>query len=160
MILRGTNDVDHSNSGISVSDAALGQVLVEWSAFDEVRFHGTDSEVTYDDFDGGDRIRGVVVTEDGREASGEITWDNDESLTWEMLNGELTGDVELQIEFSRIARIDKSGRGARVELLDGRVFELSGSNDVDDGNRGIVIDADGERVVVDWDDFVSLTLNR
>ena len=160
MILRGTNDVDHSNSGISVSDAALGQVLVEWSAFDEVRFHGTDSEVTYDDFDGGDRIRGVVVTEDGREASGEITWDNDESFTWEMLNGELTGDVELQIEFSRIARIDKSGRGARVELLDGRVFELSGSNDVDDGNRGIVIDADGERVVVDWDDFVSLTLNR
>ena len=34
MILRGTNDVDDSNSGISVSDAALGQVLVEWSAFD------------------------------------------------------------------------------------------------------------------------------
>ena len=155
MDLSGSNDVNSSNGGISVSDATLGQVLVQWEELDAVRFHQADAEPGYGFFDGGHPLRGTVVTESGAELSGEIAWDNDEAYSWEMLNGE-AGDVEFQIEFGQIARIQKTRRGSLVELKDGRVFELSGSNDVDVGNRGITIrTADGVHEV-GWRDFREL----
>ncbi len=76
-----------------------------------------------------------------------------------MLNGQSHG-VDFEIEFAQIARIEKSGRGAVVTLKDGRSFELSGSNDVNDENRGIVVDTgDGVRKVR-WEDFRELRLER
>jgi hypothetical protein len=157
MVLDGTNDVDRSNSGISVSDPALGQVEVVWDDFESMRFHGTDAEATYSDFDGGRRLRGTVVTENGRELSGAIRWDNDEAYSWEMLNGDADG-VEFDIEFGQIARITRTDEGARVTLRDGRTFELGNSNDVDDGNRGIVV-GEGDGVVkIAWDNFRELRL--
>ena len=159
MILDGTKDVNSSNAGISLSDAGLGQVKLGWSEFDRVVFHGTDDEAAFMHFDGGARIEGTVVTAGGEELSGEIRWDKDQAFTWEMLNGEIR-DVEFKVEFSQIARIAKTRRGAEVTLLDGRVFELSGTNDVDDGNRGIVIDDDGRTREVEWDDFRELRLTR
>ena len=47
MILEDTNDVDSSIRNISISDPALGQVLLEWDDFDMVRFHGTDDEAAF-----------------------------------------------------------------------------------------------------------------
>jgi hypothetical protein len=39
-------------------------------------------------------------------------------------------------------------------LRDGRSFELTDSNDVDDGNRGVYVErADGTLVLVPWDRF-------
>jgi hypothetical protein len=157
MILRGTNDVDDSNRGITVSDAGLGQVDVTWDEFAGVRLHPPESPVLYGQFDGGRRIRGTVVTEDGASHSGAIAWDRDESYTWELLDGDSRG-VDFSVEFGKISRIAKARRGSVVELNDGRVLELSGSNDVDDGNRGIVVEGDDGSVMIDWDDFVELRL--
>jgi hypothetical protein len=159
LILDGTNDVDDSNSGISVSDAALGQVKVEWDEFESVRFHGTDTEVVFSAMDGGSRIEGTVTTEAGEQLSGTIRWDSDEAYTWEMLNGD-AGEVEFNVEFGMIAGIVKTTRGAEVTLLDGRAFELTESNDVDDGNRGIVVETDSGNFEVEWDDFRQLTLSN
>ncbi|MDA0328021.1 MAG: hypothetical protein O2958_03250 [Gemmatimonadetes bacterium] len=159
MILEGTNDVDASISGISVSDAGLGQVKLSWEEFANVRFHGTESESALADFDGGSRLFGTVRTEDGGSYTGDITWDADEAFTWEMLNGEMRG-VNFQVEFGTIARIAKAGRGAAVTLKDGRTFELSNSNDVDRGNRGILIHTDGRDFEIAWDNFAELTLGR
>lgn len=158
LTLRGTNDVNSSNNGISVSDEALGQVKVDWDDFESVRFHEPGAESGYAAFDGGGAIRGTLVTDAG-EFTGEVRWDRDETQTWEMLNGSEDG-VEYQIEFSRIARIERTSRGAHVELLDGRSFELRGSNDVDDGNRGISVLADGREVSVSWEDFRELRLQH
>ena len=48
-----------------------------------------------------------------------------------------------------------------MTLLDGRVFQLSGSNDVDDGNRGIYVsDEDGDLTGVDWNDFEEVRFHR
>ncbi|MEJ2204267.1 MAG: hypothetical protein P8170_09165 [Gemmatimonadota bacterium] len=159
VILRGTNDVDASNNGITVSDAALGQAKVDWGELESVRFHRPRTQPGYGSFDGGERLYGTVLTELGEELSGEIAWDNDEEYSWEMLNGDVEG-VELHVEFSRIARIEKTSRGALVELRDGRVFELGGSNDVDEGNRGITIRSGGGAHEVEWESFRELRLTR
>lgn len=159
MVLDGTNDVDSSISGISVSDPALGQVDVEWEGFRSVRFHDAEADAVLAEFDGGARLTGTVVTRSGDELSGEIVWDADETNTWEMLDGE-SGDATFKVEFGRIARIAKSFWGAEVTLLDGRSFELEGSNDVDDGNRGILVRTATGAHEIDWDDFVEVRFGR
>lgn len=159
MVLRGTNDVDDSNRGITVSDPGLGQVQIDWDELDAVRywFPKPGKEPDYGAFDGGIPIRGTVWTEAGEEYRGEILWDDDESASWEMLNGEVDR-IELDVEFSRIARIQKTRRGSFVELLDGRRFELSGSNDVEHGNRGITVQTKDGTVRINWADFRELRL--
>jgi len=94
-----------------------------------------------------------------RTVKGEIAWDNDETRSWEMLNGEMDG-IEFQIEFGNVARIRKTGRGALVELRDGRTFELDGSNDVDDGNRGISIWNGTLPQDVGWDEFAEVRFDN
>jgi hypothetical protein len=158
-VLEGTNDVDGSNSGIEISDATLGAVKLEWDEFDRVEFHGTEDEVAAANFDGGRRIEGTVIDKFGDRYTGQIVWDADEAYTWEMLNGEIR-DVELHIEFGQIQRIERSRNGSTVTLKDGRTFELSGSNDVGRGNRGLTIRTDGRDFEVDWSDFAEVTFSH
>lgn len=158
-VLEGTNDVDASINGIEISDPALGAVKLQWESFDNVRFHEPESDVSSASFDGGSAIRGTVVTARGDSYTGDIVWDRDERFTWEMLNGDARG-VEYHVEFSRIERIEKAGAGVMVTLRDGRILELGGSNDVDHGNRGIVIRTDGREYEVDWRDFASVTFTH
>lgn len=155
--LTGSNDVDSSNRGISISDPALGQVMVEWRDLDIVRFWQPDNDTGYGFFDGGHPIQGTVITESGDELSGEIAWDNDEVSSWEMLNGD-SGGVEFHVEMGQIARLEKTRRGTLVELKDGRTFELTGSNDVDDGNRGITVRTENGPREIEWDEFRELLI--
>jgi hypothetical protein len=155
LVLTGSNDVDNSNRGISVSDPALGQVKIDWRELDIVRFWQPEAGVGYGFFDGGRPIQGTVFTESGQEYTGQVTWDNDETHSWEMLNGDV-GAVEFHIEIGQIARIQKTRRGSLVELKDGRSFELDGSNDVDDGNRGLTVQTENGTREIEWDDFSEL----
>jgi hypothetical protein len=159
LVLSGTNDVDDSNGGISVSDLTLGQIKVEWDDFEAVRFHEVEAEPGYGLFDGGRLIQGTLLTESGEALVGEVRWDNDEAYTWEMLNGD-TGGVDFQIEFGQIAQIRKTDRGSEITLRDGRTFELSGSNDVDHDNRGITVLMDGGAQEIEWEDFAELHLTH
>jgi len=158
-VLEGTNDVDGSISGIEISDATLGAVKLSWREFDRVDFHGTEDEVEAANFDGGRPIEGTVVDRFGDRYTGRIVWDADETYTWEMLNGEIRG-IELHVEFGQIERIERSRNGALVTLKDGRTFELSDSNDVDRGNRGLTIRTDGREYEVDWSDFSEVTFSH
>ena len=130
---------------------------VGWDDFADVTFTEAPADADRVLFDGGRSITGSVVTESGESLTGTVRWDNDEASTWEMLNGESRG-VDFEIEFAQIARIEKSGRGALVTLRDGRSFELSGSNDVNDENRGIVVDTGNGVRKVPWEDFRELRL--
>lgn len=154
LVLRGSNDVDDSNRGISVSDPKLGQITVDWRNFAKVTFEPLRADFSYADFDGGRPLSGTVTTEGGERHAGAIRWDNDEEFTWEMLDGDYD-DIDFDIEFGNVQRIEKeSSRAALVLLRDGRAFRLRDSNDVDSSNRGIFITlGNGEKVVVDWDAF-------
>jgi hypothetical protein len=160
MVLSGSNDVEDGNRGIQISDPGLGMVEVEWDEFAFVRFHEPESHTGYDAFDGGHRLKGTVVNRDGEEFTGWILWDADEGYSWEILDGE-DRDVIYDVEFGKIATIERdSARSALVTLLDGRVLELEGSNDVNDENKGIFIHVDDQArsgaegwVRVSWDDF-------
>ena len=159
MILQGTNDVDASINGIEVADPTLGSVKLQWSDFEGVRFHDAEGDVTPAALDGGGTLRGIVRTVGGAVHTGEIVWDRDERYSWEMLNGDGDG-LEYHVELGHVERIERSGDGARVTLRDGRAFHLSGSNDVDHGNRGIVIRTDGREYDVEWSDFAEVTFTR
>jgi hypothetical protein len=160
-VLKGTNDVDESNRGIIISDPGLGQVRVDWDEFERLEFGPAKKQVTYDQFDGGRKIKGTVKLEDGQTFSGEIRWDNDEEYTWEILDGDYRG-IDFDIEFGLIKSVEKNtSRSALVTLLDGRTFRLRGSNDVDNDNKGIFIStAGGEVEEITWDDFESATFSN
>jgi hypothetical protein len=154
LILRGTNDVNEGNRGICISDPAFGQVKVGWGDFEKLELKSAPRSVTYSEFNGGRKIKGTVYTEGGEEYAGEITWDDDEEYTWELLDGDCRG-LEFDIEFGFVKQIEKnSHRVCDVTILDGRVFRLSGSNDVDEDNKGVIItQANGDDTYVDWEDF-------
>jgi hypothetical protein len=155
LTLRGTNDVDDGIRGIAISDPALGQVAVDWDDFDDIRFHAAPRDAGgYDLFDGGHPLYGTVETEGGERYTGTIRWDNDEANSWEILDGD-DGGVTFDVEFGQIRSIRALGsRSAEVTLLDGRTFELEGSNDVNDDNKGIFVTmGDGDTVLIHWRDF-------
>jgi len=157
--LRGSNDVDSGNRGITIADPALGEVTVDWDAFDGIVLHvPPPGGGAYEGFDGGRPLYGTVETADGERYTGSIRWDNDEAYTWEILNGRAQ-DVEFDIELGQVRSIRREdARGARVTLLDGRAFDLEGSNDVDGDNKGIFVTPDdGGTVMIPWRDFREAT---
>jgi hypothetical protein len=155
LILRGTNDVNRSNRDILVADPGLGEVRVEWDALERVDFTSPPEQAPLGAFDGGRRIHGTVYARGGESHTGYIRWDNDEEYTWEILDGALRDGVDLDIEFGAIRSIERVAYDmCRVTLRDGRAFDLGGSNDVDESNKGVYVErADGTLVLVPWDRF-------
>ena len=124
---------------VRVSDPALGRVDLEWDAFRSLQLHDSPGEAGYDAFDEGHPLFGTVVTQEGEEITGRIRWDADEEWSWEILDGR-SDDVDFSIEFGKILHIERGdAEGARVTLIDGRTFELTGSNDVGGDNKGIFV---------------------
>ncbi|MFW5947446.1 MAG: hypothetical protein ACOCUW_03040 [Gemmatimonadota bacterium] len=159
LLLDGSNDVNDDNRDILVADPALGEVRVEWDALARVVFEdppGPQLSI----FDGGRRLSGTVRARGGETHTGAIRWDNDEEYSWEILDGELRDGVELDIEFGHIRSIERvSDDASRVTLRDGRTFELTDSNDVASGHKGVYVGRpDGTLVLVPWDRFEQLDL--
>lgn len=152
-VLTGSNDVSDGHRGVQVTDPGLGQVLVPWDGFRRVRFHPPAGAATCGRVPPGPgaapdsppaTLRGSVHTRDGRILRGAILWDGDEAAPWEHLDGEDRG-VAFQVEMARIAVVRRrSFREAEVELRDGRVLLLGGSNDVSEDNRGILVRVGGD----------------
>nr|MBN2278022.1 hypothetical protein [candidate division Zixibacteria bacterium] len=156
MKLDESNDINSGNRGIVISDLGLGAVKIDWDDFDRLEFKDAPEGPEYKRFDGGRKLHGTVITEDGEKYSGDIKWDDDEEYTWELLNGNIK-DIELEIEFSNIKSIEKSSsRSSLVTLKDGRTYRLRGSNDVDNDNKGIIISDQRDETIIDWDDFDSV----
>jgi hypothetical protein len=156
MRLSGTNDVDSGNRGIVVADPDFGRVTVEWDDFDRLEFldGGEKYLKRYDEFEDPEPLYGVVYDEDGDSYEGFIQWDDDETQSWEQLDGEYRG-LEVDVEFSQISQIEKiSSRSCRITTRSGNTFKLSGTNDVNDDNKGIFVTTeDGEEIELDWYDF-------
>lgn len=142
----GSNDL---GGKITVWDAGVGKIDVDWDRIRSIKFSATPSTARPE----GQRLWARVRSTVG-EFSGYLQWDKEEALTVDMLDGE-ADDGDVSIPMGRIRSIERrSRRSSRVELVDGRVLELSGTNDVDSSIRGIVVeDARFGRVELPWDVF-------
>ncbi len=149
----GYNDI---GATIRVYERDLGKVEVDWDDVEEVIFSNAPGDFTSSI---GAPLYGTVESWNGT-FEGLIQWDKDERVTTDVLDGDENGR-DLEIEFGNIKSIERRGRGVSVELKSGRMFRLDGSNDVDDGNRGIVItNPEKGRVVVNWEDFEKATFSE
>ncbi len=146
------NDV---SADIAVDDDALGEVVVPWRHIDTIAFADTPRDVKTRGF----RLHGIVETTEGT-FTGFVQWDSEECLSYDKLDGD-DGDVDLSIDMGKIKSIERASRRAsKVTLWDGRSMELSGSNDVDDDIRGILVEDERfGRIEVDWDAFRKVTFS-
>jgi hypothetical protein len=142
----GSNDV---GALITVVDPKLGEREIRWSRIRTIEFMDTPPKL-----EGklGEPIYGTVKS--GRyDFTGRIQWDNDECLSGDKLDGD-TSDGRMSVAFGDIAAIRKHRAGALVTLRSGENEYLWGTNDVNRGNRGVVVIVPGlGSVKVGWDDF-------
>jgi hypothetical protein len=161
--LTGTNDVDSGHRGVAVTVAGVGTAEVRWDHVTKVTFEAPPASRGYADFDGGRRLSGKVKTTLGPSYTGEITWDRDESYTWETLDGD-SDNVEWQVPFENIVSIRAlDDIGVELKLRNDRTLQLYGSNDVDASNRGIVITTRKGQTTTEtsltWDSFAGVELD-
>jgi len=105
----------------------------------------------------GDALYGTVAFYGG-EYTGFIQWDHDERLSEDILDGD-TRDGDVKIEFGKLASIERDRGGSNIVTKSGREMYLRGSNDVNSGNRGIIVTTGFGRVDIPWNEFKKVTFS-
>ncbi|GAB4322331.1 MAG: hypothetical protein Kow0074_13790 [Candidatus Zixiibacteriota bacterium] len=151
------SDLGSGIRGIEVFVDGEGSINLEWSDIDRVEFYPEPDDYT-PPRGRMERLYGHIVTQEGAEFTGFIMWDADEIYTSDILDGDQRGR-DREIRFDAIQSIERnSSRSCNVVLKSGREMRLSGSNDVDSGNRGIYVLVPGlGQIKVEWDEFDKLT---
>jgi hypothetical protein len=141
----GSNDIGGT---IVVWDREAGEMRLRWNRIESIEFRSAPPGAA-----GPQRLLGSVRTREGT-FSGAVQWDQEECMPEDVLDGE-TEDGDAKIAFGDIRAIERvSSRAARVELRGGRAFDLRGTNDVNDENRGIYVDDPRwGRVLISWKAF-------
>lgn len=149
----GSNDI---GAKIRVHDNELGIVELKWDRVEKVDFMDTPKKL---DNKFGEPLYGTVETDNG-DFTGFVQWDHDERVSTDKLDGD-NRDGDMSIEFGKIKSIERDGRGSIVILKSGRDFYLTGSNDVNGENRGIIVNMPGMgRVDIEWRDFQRVTFTN
>jgi len=164
MVLGGTNDVGRGHRGVAVFLPDVGSAEVVWDNVKSVTFSAPPPSRKYAEFDGGRRLHGTIRSVSGETHTGEIVWDQDETFTWETLDGEAHA-IEYAVQFDKIRSVaPKGASSAEVRLTSDRVLELSGSNDVSDSNRGVTVrwqrGEDTIEVTLDWNEIASVEFDQ
>jgi len=136
---------------VVVSDVEMGTVKVSWRNLDSVEFMDEPASYAQQADENAYPIYGKVLTQSDHVFEGYIIWDNDETLSTDVLDAK-EGRSDRTIPFSKIQSIaPRTRRSSDVVLTSGREIILSGSNDVDSGNRGLFIaDQNIGIVAVEW----------
>jgi len=149
----GSNDVGET---VLIHDKDLGNIKLKWDRISEVEFMTTPSNL---ESRFGEPLYGTVKTHSGL-FEGFLQWDHDERLSHDELNGD-NADGAMDIEFGKIKSIKKKLRGSDVTLKSGRSLHLTGSNDVNDDNRGIIVNMPNYgRVDIPWDEFIEINFTE
>lgn len=150
---QGYNDL---SSSIRILDDELGELTVKWSRVDKIEFMPTPKNLR-PSF--GQALYGTVNIFRKGDLTGYIQWDHDERISTDKLDGD-TRDGDVSISFGKIRKIESGRGGSDVELLDGRNFYLTNSNDVNSSNRGIIVTVDGVgKIDIPWKVFNTVTFD-
>ena len=149
----GSNDI---GTRIKILDIEMGEVDLKWRRIEKIEFMDTPSNLEYKI---GEPMYGTVTTSEDS-FTGIVQWDLEECVSTDKLDGESdNGDVS--IEFGKIKSISKERRGSLVKLKSGKEIYLTGTNDVNNDNRGVAISVDGiGRVEVGWRDFKNVVFEN
>ncbi len=103
------------------------------------------------------RLFGTVETTQGS-FTGPIMWDKSECLSIDLLDGD-NDDGDLSVLMGDIRSIEKvDNRSVLIEEKNGTSYDMGGSNDVNDGNRGIwILTEDLGWVDIPWNRFIKAT---
>lgn len=146
----GSNDL---GATLHIFDKSGKERSIEWDRVDQVRFKAVPNDWT-NPYKG--PLWGKIETIAGTFV-GQIQWDHDERCGWDVLDGDVK-DKDLSIPFADIKVIAREGRGSYVILKDGSELFLSGSNDVNEGNRGIIVNIPSMgRIDVPWEEFIKVS---
>lgn len=142
---------------VNLLDTELGEVSLKWDRVERVIFKKAPDQLP-DAF--GTPLYGTVDAGRKGTFTGLIQWDVDERFLSEVLDGEVRGD-DREIPFRSIKSIEKERNGALVILNSGREFLVTGSNDVNKGNRGVVVfDPQIGRILIPWRDFMNVEFSQ
>lgn len=152
--ITGSNSEDIGGS-IGVYDYELGEIMLSWSRVDKVEFMAAPENLR-EGF--GKPIYGIVNA--GRKGifKGQIEWGGDERFLEETIDGKDRNGAK-KVPFRSIQKIEKGRGGVELTLKSGRTLFVTGTNDVDEDNSGIVInDPSLGQVKIAWRDFVDLEM--
>jgi hypothetical protein len=153
--IRVEDDGNDIGEKVQVMDPELGVINIDWENIDRIEFLPTPARLNQVF---GMPLYGTVEGVRKEKYTGFIVWDNDERLTTDKLDGD-SDDGDVSIMFNEINTIEKRGRGTSVTTRSGRELYLTGSNDVNEDNRGILVVTPGVGVIkFSWDAFRKLTL--
>jgi hypothetical protein len=149
----GYNDVGEE---IRIMDPEMGDLDMVWGRIRKIEFMKTPKTLS-NRF--GKPLYGKVEAF-GETFTGYIQWDHDERLSTDKLDGD-ADDGNISLEFSKIVSIERRGGRSIVKLKSGRELTMDGSNDVDNGNRGVIImNKDMIAVDVPWREFDKVTFSE
>ncbi|MTI41011.1 hypothetical protein [Fulvivirga lutimaris] len=150
----GYND---GSSRIVVLDDELGIVNLSWNRVRKVEFMETPKNLSRIM---GAPLYGTVETHRKGNFTGYVQWDHDERIGTDKLDGD-TRDGDVSITFDKIQKIERGGNGSQIVLYSGREFYLTGSNDVNNGNRGIIVSVDNVgKIDIPWSSFKAVTYEK
>ena len=151
-VLGGSNDI---GTDVFVWSGLDDPERIDWSDLSSVTFEQSPGDAV-PPFDGA--LFGRVDTEIGQFV-GQVQWDHDERVGIDELDGDVDGQ-DRSIPFSKLESISKRGDGSLVRLKDGSSFHMTGTNDVDSDNRGIIVTVPGTgRVDIRWRLFNKVTFS-
>lgn len=144
---KGTNDDIGKN--ISIYDNNYGNITLKWDKISEIEFMEADStNRPASDIP----IAGIVKTHQGI-YKGIVTWDKDERTNESCIEGR-TQNEYASVPFKNISKIEKKNNSSVVTMINGNSTEFWGSNDVNNQNRGIIVNMPGiGRVDMYWNSF-------
>lgn len=158
MVLKDGTEIDVGGSAdlgrqVMVTDAEGKTTKVDWMRILRIRLMPADADFPV-------RLRrmfGRVETASGS-LEGFIQWDDQESIESDLIEGDGPSGAERALPMGEIAAIEKvDNAGSRFILTNGEEVVLTGSNDVDEDNRGIWVDSpQWGRISVDWRSFERL----
>ena len=136
---------------VTIDTPGRSQLQLDWRDLDWVLFSAVPAGARAPSR----RLHGTVEDRQGNRYIGYVSWDWDEILKSDVLDGEdMQGGDDREIRFDEIASIARVPGGARIVLVNGNVRELTGTRDVDRRNRGIAIsDPRLGMVEVEWGEF-------
>lgn len=148
---------DDIGATIHVDDPKAGIHDLEWNRIERILFEPAPADAAQAK---ASRLFGEVVTDSGT-FKGFILWDSQECLGTDRLDGDAKNE-RISLEMGQIRTIEKKGFDrSLIETRDGRKLELSGTNDVNDSIRGILVEDERYgRVNVSWAPFQRLELRE